>query len=99
MEPSKATTSETAPKGEELRALVSKASEVIAHYWPMRGFVHHNPLHNLASLNPLRFRHVFDSARIDFWGFEMDSHDLPTISTSTTLDFPCKTQCFQKFRF
>lgn len=51
MEPSKATTSETAPKGEELRALVSKASEVIAHYWPMRGFVHHNPLHNLEHMH------------------------------------------------
>ena len=50
MEPSKSTLSKTAPKGEELRALVSKASEVIAHYWPMRGFVHHNPLHNLEHL-------------------------------------------------
>ena len=28
-----------------------KASEVIAHYWPMRGFVHHNPLHNLEHMH------------------------------------------------
>jgi uncharacterized protein YbcC (UPF0753/DUF2309 family) len=31
----------------ELRELVHRSSEVIAHYWPMTGFVHHNPLHDL----------------------------------------------------
>lgn len=50
MESLKANTPETNYRGKELRALVSKASEVIAHYWPMRGFVHHNPLHNLEHL-------------------------------------------------
>ena len=28
-----------------IRELVSQASGVIAHYWPMSMFVHHNPLH------------------------------------------------------
>ncbi len=31
----------------ELRGMVKLASEVIALYWPMRTFVHHNPLHGL----------------------------------------------------
>ena len=31
----------------ELRALIRLASEIIAYYWPMRTFVHHNPLHGL----------------------------------------------------
>jgi uncharacterized protein YbcC (UPF0753/DUF2309 family) len=31
----------------QLRALVRLASEIIAYYWPMRTFVHHNPLHGL----------------------------------------------------
>ncbi len=31
----------------ELHELVHRSSEVIAHYWPMTGFVHHNPLHDL----------------------------------------------------
>ena len=30
----------------ELNELVERSSEVIAHYWPMTGFVHHNPLHD-----------------------------------------------------
>src|ERR1044072_8418505 len=34
----------------ELRALVRLASEIIAYYWPMRTFVHHNPLHGLEDL-------------------------------------------------
>ena len=34
----------------ELRALIRVASEIIAYYWPMRSFVHHNPLHGLESL-------------------------------------------------
>ncbi|HKT34075.1 MAG TPA: putative inorganic carbon transporter subunit DabA, partial [Nitrospira sp.] len=31
----------------ELRGVVRLAGEVIAQYWPMRTFVHHNPLHSL----------------------------------------------------
>ncbi len=30
-----------------LHELIERSSEVIAHYWPMTGFVHHNPLHDL----------------------------------------------------
>src|SRR5262245_2589369 len=39
----------------ELRALIRLASEIIAYYWPMRTFVHHNPLHGLEV-------HPFDEA-------------------------------------
>ena len=31
----------------ELRSYVELAGEVIAQYWPMRTFIHHNPLHGL----------------------------------------------------
>ncbi|MCC6141601.1 MAG: DUF2309 domain-containing protein [Nitrospira sp.] len=34
----------------ELRGVVQLAGEVIAQYWPMRTFVHHNPLHSLEYL-------------------------------------------------
>ncbi|MFO0698234.1 MAG: DUF2309 domain-containing protein [Nitrospira sp.] len=34
----------------ELRGVVRLAGEIIAHYWPMRTFVHHNPLHALEYL-------------------------------------------------
>lgn len=34
----------------ELRGEISLASAVIAQYWPMRTFVHHNPLHSLEYL-------------------------------------------------
>ena len=34
----------------ELRSYVQLAGEVIAQYWPMRTFIHHNPLHGLESL-------------------------------------------------
>lgn len=34
----------------ELRSLIHLASEAIAYYWPMRTFVHHNPLHGLEDL-------------------------------------------------
>ncbi len=34
----------------ELRGIVHLAGEVIARYWPMRTFVHHNPLHSLEYL-------------------------------------------------
>lgn len=33
----------------ELRSQVKLASEVVAPYWPMRTFIHHNPLHELES--------------------------------------------------
>jgi uncharacterized protein YbcC (UPF0753/DUF2309 family) len=34
----------------ELRGIVRVAGEVIAQYWPMRNFIHHNPLHSLEYL-------------------------------------------------
>ena len=34
----------------ELRGTIRLAGEVIAQYWPMRTFVHHNPLHSLEYL-------------------------------------------------
>jgi uncharacterized protein YbcC (UPF0753/DUF2309 family) len=34
-----------------LRAVVLLSSEIIAPYWPMRTFVHHNPLHGLEELH------------------------------------------------
>ncbi|MGH7260051.1 MAG: DUF2309 domain-containing protein, partial [Nitrospiraceae bacterium] len=34
----------------ELRGMIRLSSEVIAQYWPMRTFVHHNPLHSLEYL-------------------------------------------------
>ena len=34
----------------ELRGIVRLSGEVIAQYWPMRTFVHHNPLHSLEYL-------------------------------------------------
>lgn len=34
----------------ELRSLVKLASEPISHFWPMKTFIHHNPLHGLEHL-------------------------------------------------
>jgi uncharacterized protein YbcC (UPF0753/DUF2309 family) len=34
----------------ELKELVERASAVIAHYWPMTSFVHHNPIRGLETL-------------------------------------------------
>ncbi len=34
----------------QLKTLIRLASESISYYWPMRTFVHHNPLHGLESL-------------------------------------------------
>ncbi len=34
----------------ELRGIVRLAGEVVAQYWPMRTFIHHNPLHSLEYL-------------------------------------------------
>ena len=44
-------TSELSTRHGQIRELVSRASGVIAHYWPMSMFVHHNPLHNIESLH------------------------------------------------
>jgi len=38
---------ETGSKADSIRNLVHDASVVIAHYWPMRSFVHHNPIRHL----------------------------------------------------
>lgn len=35
----------------ELRSLVNLAGEPISHYWPMKTFIHHNPLHGLEHLS------------------------------------------------
>ena len=35
----------------ELRSLINLAGEVIAHFWPMRTFIHHNLLHGLEYLD------------------------------------------------
>ena len=35
----------------QLRALILLSSEIIAQYWPMRTFIHHNPLHGLEALH------------------------------------------------
>ncbi len=37
-------------KVKELQELVHRASMVIAHYWPMTTFVHHNPIRSLETL-------------------------------------------------
>lgn len=48
------------PKVTALRETVTQASLVIAHYWPMRGFVHHNPLR---MLEPLHFEEAVRRSR------------------------------------
>lgn len=35
----------------QIRELVQSSSEIIAYYWPMLNFVHHNPLHGLEHLH------------------------------------------------
>jgi len=42
--------SDVAPEQVAIRELVHRSSDVIAHYWPMRSFVHHNPLRGLEVL-------------------------------------------------
>ena len=43
----KINTSDTGTEVDSIRKLVHDASVVIAHYWPMRSFVHHNPIRHL----------------------------------------------------
>ena len=43
--------SESVTTHKAIRQVVSQASRVIAHYWPMSMFVHHNPLHNIESMH------------------------------------------------
>lgn len=42
--------SEKKSSTKELRELIHRASSVIAHYWPMTTFVHHNPIRSLEFL-------------------------------------------------
>ncbi len=50
MEPLDRTPAATDAQRMRLRGLIVLASEIIATYWPMRTFIHHNPLHGLESL-------------------------------------------------
>ncbi len=43
----------------ELRSFVKLAGEPISHYWPMKTFIHHNPLHGLEHLH---FEKAIDEA-------------------------------------
>jgi len=49
----------------QLRALIRLASDVVSYYWPMRTFVHHNPLHGLEDL---RFEDAVQLAEIALGG-------------------------------
>ena len=40
----------TAQDREELREHIIEASEPIAQFWPMKTFIHHNPIHGLEHL-------------------------------------------------
>jgi len=39
-----------AQERERLRHMIAEASEPIAQFWPMKNFVHHNPIHGLEHL-------------------------------------------------
>ena len=41
----------TAAERTQLRELVQRSSKIIAYFWPMCNFVHHNPLHGLEYLH------------------------------------------------
>ncbi|MBX9949462.1 MAG: DUF2309 domain-containing protein [Candidatus Obscuribacterales bacterium] len=50
----------------EIRELVHRASLVLAHYWPMTTFVHHNPIRSLETLpfhEAIRFARRFNGGR------------------------------------
>lgn len=51
MEPIKKTEPYSDAQRMQLRGLILLSSEIIAPYWPMRTFVHHNPLHGLEELH------------------------------------------------
>ncbi len=51
MNPVEQTTSYSDTQRAQLRAVILLSSEIIAPYWPMRTFVHHNPLHGLEELH------------------------------------------------
>ena len=51
MNPTSNNASDSDTKLQDVRDLVSRAAGVIAHYWPMPTFVHHNPLHSLESIH------------------------------------------------
>lgn len=46
-------------KGSDIRELIQRSSLVLSHYWPMTGFVHHNPIR---SLETLRFHEAVEKA-------------------------------------
>lgn len=57
---------ESASSLTELRELVHRASLVLAHYWPMTTFVHHNPIRSLETLpfhDAIRFAGRFTGGR------------------------------------
>ncbi len=43
----------------ELRSFVNLAGEPVSHYWPMKTFIHHNPIHGLEHLH---FEKAIDEA-------------------------------------
>ncbi len=55
----KATQTPTETQRIELRSFVNLAGEPISHYWPMKTFIHHNPLHGLEHLH---FEKAIDEA-------------------------------------
>jgi hypothetical protein len=52
-EPQETTPAESRPRGPSLgkrlkiRSMVTVAGEVLPFFWPMRNFIHHNPLHGM----------------------------------------------------
>ena len=43
-------TGPTLGKKLKIRSMVTMAGEVLPFFWPMRNFIHHNPLHGLEHL-------------------------------------------------
>ena len=50
---------------EELRSQIIKACKPVSHYWPMKTFIHHNPLHGLEDLH---FEKAIEEAERIFGG-------------------------------
>ncbi len=57
----------------ELRSYVELAGEVISQYWPMRTFIHHNPLHGLEALP---FDQAVERGALLFGGRAYLDHDI-----------------------